>query len=96
VLLDRLADRRCRAVLAATTDAARSAREVATRCDLPLSTTYRKLDHLVEAGLLTERTRVRCAGKHPSEFRRAVDEVVVDVRPSGKTHLVVMDRSPGQ
>lgn len=83
-------------MLAATTDAARSAREVATRCDLPLSTTYRKLDHLVEAGLLTERTRVRCAGKHPSEFRRAADEVVVDVRPSGKTHLVVMDRSPGQ
>lgn len=91
-LLDLLSDPRCRSILAATTDADRSARELADCCDVPLSTTYRKLDELVEAGLLAERTRVRRAGKHPSEFRRVVDEVVVSVRPSGDTRLVVLER----
>lgn len=91
-LLDLLSDPRCRSILAATTDTARSARELAECCDVPLSTTYRKLDELVEAELLSERPRVRRAGKHPSEFRRVVDEVVVSVRPTGDTRLVVLER----
>lgn len=91
-LLDLLSDPGCRSILAATTDTARSARELADSCDVPLSTTYRKLDDLVDAGLLAERTRVRRAGKHPSEFRRVVDEVVVSVRPTGDTRLVVLER----
>ncbi|MEF8856503.1 MAG: ArsR family transcriptional regulator, partial [Haloplanus sp.] len=47
-------------------------------CDLPLSTTYRKLDELTEAGLLAERTRLCPDGKHASEYVRVVEEVLVD------------------
>ncbi len=90
-LLDLLSDDACRSILAATTDAARSAREVASACDLPLSTTYRKLERLVDAGLLVEHTRVRPVGKHPSEFRRAVDEVAVTVGAGGTTRLVLFE-----
>lgn len=89
-LLDLLGDDVCRAILATTTDTARSAREIAAACDVPLSTTYRKVDRLVDAGLLAERTRVRPTGKHPSEFRRAVGEVVVSVDARGTTRLVLL------
>lgn len=77
-ILHALQDDDCRAVLDATGDTSLSASELAERCDLPLSTAYRKLETLTDAGLLTERTRLSPDGKHASEYIRAVDEVVVD------------------
>jgi DNA-binding transcriptional ArsR family regulator len=78
-VLDVLHDANCRAILRATGETALSANEVAERCDLAQSTAYRKLDQLVEAGVLEERTRVRRSGKHASEYLRAVDDVVVSL-----------------
>jgi DNA-binding transcriptional ArsR family regulator len=77
-ILHALQDDDCRAVLEVTGDVSLSASELADACDLPLSTTYRKLDALTEAGLLAERTRLCPDGKHASEYVRVVDEVVVD------------------
>lgn len=86
-LLDALNDADCRAILDATGDEALSANEVADACDLPLSTVYRKLDRLTDAGLLDERTRVRSAGKHPSEYARRVEDVLVSVGDGGDVEL---------
>jgi len=77
-ILRALQDDDCRAVLDATGGSPLSASEVADVCDLPLSTTYRKLDTLTEADLLDERTRLCPDGKHASEYVRVVDEVLVD------------------
>ncbi|AZH25642.1 winged helix-turn-helix domain-containing protein [Haloplanus aerogenes] len=77
-ILHALQDDDCRAVLEATDEESLSASELAETCDLPLSTTYRKLDALTEAGLLAERTRLCPDGKHASEYVRVVDEVLVD------------------
>lgn len=77
-VLHALQDDDCRAVLEATDEESLSASELADACDLPLSTTYRKLDELTETGLLAERTRLRPNGKHASEYVRVVDEVLVD------------------
>ncbi|SEO58946.1 Helix-turn-helix domain-containing protein [Halogranum amylolyticum] len=82
-MLDALDDADCRCILAATDGEALSASELSERCDLALSTTYRKLDLLTELDLLSERLRVRRSGKHASEYRRAVDDVTVSVAPDG-------------
>lgn len=90
--LDALQDAECRAILEATGDGALSANEVAEACDLPLSTTYRKLDLLADAGLVDERTRVRRSGRHVSEYVRHVEDVVVSLDGDGGTRLRVSRR----
>jgi predicted DNA-binding ArsR family transcriptional regulator len=91
-LLDALDDRGCRAILDATSDGALSANEVSETCGLPLSTTYRKLDLLTNAGLLDERTRIRRSGKHASEYHRSVEEVLVSLDARGGISLRVIHR----
>lgn len=82
-LLAALDDEDSRAILRATADEARSASELAEDCDLPPSTAYRKLERLTDVGLLGQRTRIRTTGKHVSEYRRVVDEVVVGFDAGG-------------
>ncbi|WP_254829244.1 winged helix-turn-helix domain-containing protein [Haloglomus salinum] len=82
-VLGALEDPDCRSILEATGDSALTASEVAEACDLPTSTTYRKLDILTEASLVEERVRIRRSGKHASEYVRAVDDVVVTMGPEG-------------
>jgi DNA-binding transcriptional ArsR family regulator len=82
-LLDALHDPDCRAVLDATGGESLSARELSEVCDLPLSTTYRKLDTLTTIGLLEERTRLCPDGKHASEYARRVESVDIDVDEDG-------------
>jgi DNA-binding transcriptional ArsR family regulator len=91
-LLDALDDRGCRAILDATSEEVLSANEVSEACDLPLSTTYRKLDLLTEAGLLEERTRIRRSGKHASEYYRAIEEVLVSLDTTGGMSVRVRRR----
>ena len=45
-----------------------TASEIAEKCDIPLSTTYRKLDLLSEASLLEEQTKVRSDGHHTTRY----------------------------
>jgi predicted transcriptional regulator len=78
-LLDALDDADCRTILDVTGEGALTASEVSETCDLPLSTAYRKLELLTEAGLVEERTRIRRSGKHASEYRRVVTDVVVSL-----------------
>lgn len=78
-LLAALDDERCRRIIEATAGESLSATEVAEACEIPLSTTYRKLETLTDAGLVVERTRISPAGSHPSEYRSVVDEVVLSV-----------------
>ena len=91
-MLDALDDADCRAILDATSERALSANEVSETCDLPLSTTYRKLGLLADAGLLEERTRIRRSGKHASEYVRLVEDVVVSLDPRGGIELRVVHR----
>jgi DNA-binding transcriptional ArsR family regulator len=96
-LLDALDDADCRAILDATREETLTAKEVSEAHDLPLSTTYRKLDLLTEAGLLEERTRIRQSGKHASEYAPLVDDVVISLGPQEETEVRVSQRkSPEQ
>lgn len=94
-ILDILDDSDCRAILDATHKEALTANEVSETHDLPLSTTYRKLALLTEAGLLEERTRIRQSGKHASEYLRLVDDVVISLGPQGETEVQVTREKNG-
>jgi len=74
-LLEALQDGDCRAILQATSGKSLSANELSETCDLPLSTTYRKVDILTEAGLLEEEIRLSTSGKHTSEYRLCVEDI---------------------
>lgn len=82
-VFDALADRDCRRVLRAVADVSLTANECARVCDVPLSTTYRKLELLADAGLVDARIRVRRDGKHANEYRRRFDRVCVAVDDDG-------------
>ncbi len=82
----------CRRILDATSTEALSASEVSDACGLPLSTTYRKLDLLTDAGLLEERTRIRLSGHHTSEYLHVVKDVTISVARNGEMELLVSRR----
>ena len=91
-VLDVLDDADCRQILETTADDPMTASELSTECGLPLSTTYRKLDMLTEAGFLAERTRVRLSGKHTSEYSRIFEGVTISSGPGGGLELRVSRR----
>jgi DNA-binding transcriptional ArsR family regulator len=69
-VLDALQDEDCRAFVTRL-ETPMTASELSEACDVPLSTTYRKLDLLTEASLLAERTEIRKDGQHTTRY--AVD-----------------------
>lgn len=82
-LLDALRDPDSRALVAAAAEEPRTAKELAEKCDLSLSATYRRLDRLTEVGLLSEGTRIRAGSRPASEYSRDFDGVLVDVTRDG-------------
>lgn len=54
-LLDVLGDEHSRAILAAASEAPVGSKELTDRCDASPSTVYRRINHLLELGLLDER-----------------------------------------
>lgn len=79
LLLQALGDEDCRSILRATSSEALSTNELSEACDLPLSTAYRKLERLADAGLVEERLRLRRSGKHTAEYVRCVDGLHVSI-----------------
>jgi DNA-binding transcriptional ArsR family regulator len=75
-VLDALDDPDCRAIVQ-TLDEPMTANEISERSDVPLSTTYRKLDILTEAALLEESTEIRPDGQHASRYTVVFEEVVI-------------------
>jgi DNA-binding IclR family transcriptional regulator len=78
-LLAALNDEDCRAVLEAVQHKALSASELAEECDLPLSTTYRKLELMTDGSLLSERTRIRADGAHANEYEARFENLTISV-----------------
>lgn len=94
--LDALDDSDCRALLEATAGEALTAGELADECGVPRSTTYRKVERLVEAGLLEERVRIGSDGEHASEYRRTFEALVVSFSASGGVEVDISQRTAGE
>lgn len=80
-LLDSLNDAKCRGILQTLRESsvALSAKEVAEAANYSLSTTYRKLDTLTEAGLLAERKDQGPDGRPRSKYAVVVDWIGVRI-----------------
>lgn len=79
-VLSALGDPDCRQLLSACEETPRTAQECADACDLPLSTVYRKLETLTDAGLLEQGRRIRSQNNHPTEFATSFDTLAVSLR----------------
>jgi len=77
-VLDALDDEDCRSFVQALEEPM-TASELSEACNVPLSTTYRKLDLLTEASLLGERTEIRSDGQQTTRYAVEFDEVRVFV-----------------
>jgi DNA-binding transcriptional ArsR family regulator len=80
-VLDALNDDDCREIVRALSEPM-TAEEISEATDVPLSTTYRKLDHLTEAGLLEEGVDIRSDGQHVSRYILVFDEVIISLSES--------------
>ncbi|MGM0606196.1 MAG: helix-turn-helix domain-containing protein [Halobacteriota archaeon] len=81
-LMDALSDADCRLILGATDEPLTTA-EIAAACELPLSTTYRKVDSLSATPLLRETTRFDPNGDHASEYVCTIDGLDIELTPHG-------------
>lgn len=88
-LLGVLEDTHCRAIIEATGEKPRSARELAEQCDIALSTTYRKIRKLLEAELLEKRIRITGTHEHKHEYALRVDHIEIRVTPENGVELSV-------
>lgn len=68
-----------------------SAGEISETCDIPSSTTYRKLDRLTEADLLQEATAVRSDGHHTTLYEIDFERVILELE-SDHSLAVDIDR----
>lgn len=68
---------------------------IADEADLPLSTTYRKLDRLTEAGLANETVGVRQGSHHKSRYVADFDRIGISL-DGNQEFCVDIDRSNDQ
>jgi predicted transcriptional regulator len=78
-LLELLGEARVRQILAATSREALSAKELSEECGVALSTIYRRVEDMVDHGVLVERTRIESDGSHHSVYEANIDHLDVDV-----------------
>jgi DNA-binding transcriptional ArsR family regulator len=75
-VLDALDDPDCRDIVSALEEPM-TADQISEAADVPLSTTYRKLDRLSEASLLEEGLEISADGQHASRYAIAFEDVVI-------------------
>lgn len=75
-----LDDEHARSILAATSAEPLSAAELGDHCDVSVSTIYRRVDRLEDAGLLAERIRPRPDGHHETVYVATLDRFELTVR----------------
>jgi DNA-binding transcriptional ArsR family regulator len=91
-VLAALDDEECRAIVGEL-DEPMTASEISEACDIPLSTTYRKLELLTEASLLYEGVEVRSDGQHASQYAVNFADVVISL-DEGREFEVEVTRRP--
>jgi len=90
-VLDALDDPDCREIVGVLSEPM-TAEEISEAADIPLSTTYRKLDRLTEASLLEEGVELRADGQHASRYVVAFDEVNIGLSADGEFGVDVSRR----
>lgn len=92
-VLDALGDPETRRCCAALVDGPLSAGELAEATDLSLSTVYRRLNSLQQAGLVESRTAARPDGNHYQTFVTVGTRIEVEVGEELQLRVSPLDRS---
>lgn len=78
-ILDALGDEEARRLLASVNERPRSAKDLATEHDLSLPTVYRRLDLLIDNGLVSSQMFVTDDGAHYKVYEASFRRAVVDL-----------------
>ncbi|WP_049979709.1 ArsR/SmtB family transcription factor [Halolamina rubra] len=78
-IMDTMGDEMARRLLIAVRKDPQSAKELAEACEMSLPTVYRRMDALIDHGLVTERTVVTDDGNHYKEYRCNFDSTVISL-----------------
>lgn len=92
-LMSALNNKKSRRILSETTHEALSADEISDRCDIPLSTVYRKVERLVDAGILVERVRLSSHPDYTREYLLEIETINVDISGDSGLSLMLSRRS---
>lgn len=94
-VLDALADDAAQAIISELEEPM-TASELSDVCDIPLSTTYRKLELLTDAQLLTESTEIRRDGQHTTRYSLAFDAIHVGLTEAQNLTVEIERRDRGR
>lgn len=95
IVLDALADDAAQAIVSEL-DEPMTASELSDACDIPLSTTYRKLELLTDASLLSESTEIRRDGQHTTRYAIGFEEVRVRLTENRALSVEIERRERGR
>ena len=93
-VLAALDDDGCREIIAVL-ETPKTATEIAAAADLPLSTTYRKIDQLTKAGLVSEPLGVRQGRHQMSRYVIDFNRITIGLNDE-ETFRIDVDRSGGR
>lgn len=83
-------DSDCRAILSAIEEEAKAVKEVSEECDVPLSTAYRKINRLHEAGLVEEKVRLSGSGNHTNVYERNFEGAMITMGGDGEFEVELL------
>lgn len=86
-VLQMLADSDVRAILSRTVNHPSTVPELIEACDIPTPTAYRKVNELVDVGLLERETRIHAQGKNINEYQNRVETIHVQLGDSGSPEV---------
>lgn len=82
-VLELMSDPYSRAIIATAAEQPASVADIVKQCDMSTATAYRKVNQLVETGLLDEQVRIRPEGTNLSEFVLNVETIHVELAAGG-------------
>jgi len=92
-VLAAISDPRSRAVIAATAEGPRSVADIVDDCEMSTATAYRKVNQLVEAGLLSEDVRVHPDSTNVREFALRAEAIHVTLSQEGVSSVTISERT---
>lgn len=81
--LDILGDECARTILVATSEEPRTAKELTARTDSSSATVYRRINNLLESGLLAECIRFEEDGSHTTAYEATIEALHVQIGTDG-------------
>ncbi|USZ78231.1 helix-turn-helix domain-containing protein (plasmid) [Halorussus vallis] len=93
-ILALLDDSYSKEILRRTRNTAMSAKELSEDCDVSISTVYRRVERLVDCGLLAERRIPQPDGNYYSMYEARLDELTVKLTGDG-FEVTISERATG-